>query len=1165
MKKIFQRIIRGLTAALMALSMTPSLGVKAEQITGVPSGYQYRLLNHQSSVVRNLTLKQLGNTTAYCIQPKTDVSFNDVYETEALAHWDGASAQQKETIAMISAFGYGYGSRTDIVYYAAAQSLIWNVLGEPVSWENASTVKTAGNEIMKTVSAYSSNPDPEIIDTVTNEQVGADSADAVLGRTYRIHDKAGAMASMGSLSYENLTVPQGTQNSLKNNYLDVRIDQANTEGRATVHSADSYESAGQPFVLVGYDGGNPAQNLIVRGSTPKKSFSFSLRGTYTEAEFLKTDENGKALSGAEMVLKDMQGNVKESWTSSQEGHHAVLPAGISYQVQETDAPDGYYCLDFTVDIQGSAEGEKEELRNSEKIHYEVMKQDEKGNPVKGAKLMLYDVTDGEAKKVEINDRKGNPWITDGKPRDISAWLHCGHSYSVVESDVSTKYFLAENIRFSVAMQAPEKNEMITETLVDNHISYHFAKVDEKGNPVEDAELTIYDVNDNNRKVYSFTTGAKPTETGLLERGGTYRLVETKTPDGRYTMEEKTFTVPEYHDASPITVTGVDAEIVYEAEKTDENGIPVSGASMELYDITDGKEILIQSFISAEKPVRLNGMMVMHTYRLKETGTPLGYHTAEAKEFTVPSRGNSEPVMITAVDHTIAWNIRKTDIDGNRIADITLTVRDAESNVLIGTWQTKPDTDISIGTLVKEGDTYILEETETVNGYYFSRKKKFTIPASYSENNTVSITMVDEAIHYSILKIDEDGNAAAGAQLELRKESSEEVLDSWISDGTGHTAGHLLHAGETYILHEAAAPNGYFYAKDVTFQVPEYLSEGTKNIEVKMVDDGIHYEIAKHDEEGKSVEGVHLKLTDIEDGSLIGEWDTDKNRIRLDHILKAGHTYLLEETEWINGVQKAADVSFTVPEYGSAAVFTISMIDETNAVNFLKTDPQGNPIAGAVLQILDMDGTLIAEMISTEDQRGIAADSSGRNLAELLKGGSSYILHEAEAPFGYQTAADIIFTMTGTISRPQIIQMTDVPKTVYLKVRKVSLQDDTPLGDCQMTVYHAETDQQAADIHGQKAAVTTAEDGDGMLALPYSPQGYYLKETKAPAGYVIDENQHTVETDHERVFEEKTAASITVKDEKEVNTGIRNMFPMLGMMFAFIVSAGIFAMAKSVNR
>ena len=73
---------------------------------------------------------------------------------------------------------------------------------------------------------------------------------------------------------------------------------------------------------------------------------------------LKTDDSGKALSGAALEIDDENGTPIESWTSGESAHviEAGLEAGKTYMLKETSAPEGYSTIaaaTFSISPNGS--------------------------------------------------------------------------------------------------------------------------------------------------------------------------------------------------------------------------------------------------------------------------------------------------------------------------------------------------------------------------------------------------------------------------------------------------------------------------------------------------------------------------------------------------------------------------------------------------------------------------------------------------------------------------------------------------------------------------------------------------------------------------------------------------------------------------------------------
>lgn len=85
---------------------------------------------------------------------------------------------------------------------------------------------------------------------------------------------------------------------------------------------------------------NEAGEIFVNN---EKVTSVVMRDAMTKASILKTDESGKALSGAQLVVKDSTGKELDKWTSDGKAHEitGLLTVGETYTLSEVSAPSGY--------------------------------------------------------------------------------------------------------------------------------------------------------------------------------------------------------------------------------------------------------------------------------------------------------------------------------------------------------------------------------------------------------------------------------------------------------------------------------------------------------------------------------------------------------------------------------------------------------------------------------------------------------------------------------------------------------------------------------------------------------------------------------------------------------------------------------------------------------
>lgn len=626
--------------------------------------------------------------------------------------------------------------------------------------------------------------------------------------------------------------------------------------------------------------------------------------------------------------------------------------------------------------------------------------------------------------------------------------------------------------------------------------------------------------------------------------GTYQLEEVITSEGMITHEPIKFTIGEDY-MTTVTANGQRVvEVTFENEqltgdvnftkeivKWDEADTTLADYDLTKFGFTltaaediinqDDGTVLVKA---GEKAVRITGDKVNPYETIEETfadkdgnlsftDLPLGkYNLVET----------TSPLNYASNTHTYNIEVKQTVFD--KAVE--------ETNKLLKLFG---DEDRS----VTKDDVLVTVDGETVS------ENGKTIPyviKNYTNKTEITKTTIT------------GGDELPGATIVITDENGNEV-DKWISTEESHKI-EGLERGKTYTLTETSAPDGYYFSNEITFTVDDNANVVQK---IEMIDSPIVYEIKKVDEDGNTVAGVTLTLTDITDSENPVEVElpnggitTDKPFV-LDRTLIAEHTYKLVETELVGGVYKATDIQFTVPKYGTGDTYTITMVDDLVGTSVLKTDDTGKAIAGAKLKIVEAikneDGTYSAgetvyEFTSTE---------KAEDISKYVKGDSYYFLEEVEAPFGYemQTTKDAegneipattLFKVTGTDEEPQVITCVNNRKHFYTSVVKIDANDKTTkLAGAVFTVYKKSDNSIAKDVYGNDAILTSGTEGTVTFELAYNPDGYYVKETSAPTGYLINENSFDVILSEDYDFAANNPVVIYVPDSlapvEEANSGV----------------------------
>lgn len=248
-----------------------------------------------------------------------------------------------------------------------------------------------------------------------------------------------------------------------------------------------------------------------------------------------------------------------------------------------------------------------------------------------------------------------------------------------------------------------------------------------------------------------------------------------------------------------------------------------------------------------------------------------------------------------------------------------------------------------------------------------------------------------------------------------------------SDENGYFEFDEIPYGE-YIIHEIEAPRGYILSNK---SYPVSISEDGEVIEITAENKPITVKISKRDIYGNELKGAKMQIIDSE-GNIVDEWTSDGTN----HVvskLGAGE-YVLKEIAAPDGYVIATDIKFTVDVYGNVTVENVDstavsdngyplivMVDDTTKVRISKQDiTTGEELPGATLQIIDENGNVVEELVSTDEAHFI----EGKLIA-----GKEYTLRETIAPDGYEIANEIRFTVNEDGSVTEVVMYDKLtPKT-----------------------------------------------------------------------------------------------------------------------------------------
>ena len=914
----------------------------------------------------------------------------------------------------------------------------------------------------------------------------------------------------------------------------------------TGHAYSGYLKGGFTFApLIAWNGDSRKQHVgtwITEDPIQTTFLNADFRAQLGSLKLRKTDKGGKLLDGA---VFHVSGNGYDRDVTVTNGEITVneLPIG-DYTVTEKTAPNGYLVnvapFKTTVSANHTAETTITDEAPTGKIS--IKKSDSKGNvqgeaSLEGAEYTVYGADGQEVGKI-TTDKDGNGSLEN---------LVLG-TYTVKETKAPEAYDLDWNT-YTVELTYKDQNTAIILGNVDSKENVKTGKIeikktDTEGNPLKSGEFGIYAnadmyIGDTLYKKGQLVVSIKTDDSGVARSGdlpyGSYYVKEISAPtqeDGNshnFVLSDDTQYVKINGKNKTDTVTFVDKKVT--ASKTTITGTDeIKGAVMTVTD-NDGK--VIDTWTSDGNPHSIKGLHEGWEYTLTETTAPKGYVKAESIKFTVSTDKKDQTIVMKDKQFTAF----KKDVSGkNYVEGAKLEVRDDQNRVVDSWTSTKEDHYVSG---LEEGKTYRLVEAEAPKGYVKAKDVFFTVS---NEKKNESVVMKDAKITASKTEVT-GTKEVEGAKMTVTDEKGKTV-DEWTSGKEEHYVSGL-EEGKTYTLTETTAPNGYVKAESIEFTV----SKDKVNQKVNMLDKQIS--VTKTDITGtQEVPGATLTVKDA-DGNTVDTWVSGEKEHYVSG-LEEGKTYTLIEETAPEGYVRADEITFTVTK--EKIDQEVNMFDAQ--VKVTKTDAlTGDAVKGAEFTVFDKDGNIVDKW--TTD--GTAHAVSG------LDAGCEYILKETKTPEGYMTAPDRTLVVSG--EQNMDIEIKEQPVLTDIEVQKVDAQTKKVIRskDFEFTMY--------SDAECKNAITTVSADKNAGTAtfkdLRYGT--YYIKETKAPTGYllskevkkvVIDDNLENVGKTYSFVYQDTPMPTTGVKTGD--GTDIKKFTALTGISGIVLLICVILILRKKKN-
>ncbi|MDO4803260.1 MAG: Cna B-type domain-containing protein [Lachnospiraceae bacterium] len=882
-----------------------------------------------------------------------------------------------------------------------------------------------------------------------------------------------------------------------------------------------------------------------------------LEDEMTSVKVKKTDiADGSELEGATIQLLDKNGNEVESWTSTKEAHEVKgLTAGEEYTLKETVAPAGYTVASetkFTVDENGNvtSSGTTTIDENGET----VLLIEDAMTVVKVSKTDIASGEELEGATIQLLDKNGDEvesWTSTKEAHEIVG-LKTGEEYTLKETVAPEGYQVTSETKFTI-----DENGNVTSTgttttdesgktvllIEDAKTSVKVSKTDvANGEELEGATIQILDSEGNEVETWTSTKEAHVIEG--LKVGEEYTLKELVAPEGYTIATETTFTVDENNN---VTTTG--------SKTTDENGNTVlliedakTSITVTKVDVAGGEEVegakiqiiddkgdVVEKWTSTKEAHKVEGLKTGVEYTLHEEVAPDGYTVATDTKFVIDEKGNVTFTGTTSSDGSMLVEDTKTSVriskvdvaDGEELEGAMIKILrklsgegEEDKYETAAQWTSTKEAHVVEGLLT--GVEYVLHETVAPQGYTLASDTTFVIGTNGTVITTGSVTtdgegnvvmlIEDSQTAIKVRKTDiASGEELEGATLQVIDKEGNEV-ETWTSTKEDHEITGLK-TGEEYTLRETVAPEGYKVTTDTKFTIDangNVTSSGSMTKDEKgetvllVEDEKTSVKISKTDiASGEEIEGATIQILDSE-GNVVEEWTSEEEAHEVVGLV-TGEEYTLKEIVAPEGYTIASETTFTIDENGDVTSTGTTTKDENGetvllvedaktSVRISKTDiADGSELAGATIQILDSEGNVVEEWISTTSAHEV----------EGLKVGEEYTLKETVAPEGYTVATETTFTIdennnvttTGTTTTDEngnTVILVEDAKTA-IKVSKTDIANGEEIEGATIQILDSE-----GNVVEEWTSTKEAHEVEGLK----TDEEYTLKETVAPEGYTI---------------------------------------------------------------
>ena len=499
-------------------------------------------------------------------------------------------------------------------------------------------------------------------------------------------------------------------------------------------------------------------------------------------------------------------------------------------------------------------------------------------------------------------------------------------------------------------------------------------------------------------------------------------------------------------------------------------------------------LMATGITDADGKLTFAGMYPHGRYYIKELAAADAWKL-NAEPFSVaisPDAKGSDNVIHAAILEPIRneliytpVTLTKTDVTGQQtVPGAQIEVRDSNGNVI---YRAFTDENGEIPNIPVIPGTYFFKEILAPEGYaLYETEMQFSVDRDGNITGTTAVK--DDYTRFTLLKKDADGKPLAGVEFGLIKGIGEPLFTA-VSDENGIVTFEKIPYG-TYSVVETKPLSGYIPNEtairvqiDGTFVNPDIPVATIVNEPNEVL-------VKKIDQDGNSLAGATFALCDAF-GNRTATAESDQDGIVRFERIPYGE-YTIREIIAPSGYLLSKDViSLTMDaDYRNTGEPIATVVNRLKNLPFIKQNTAGQPMAGVSFSLLNATNGDIMETV-TSNSKG---EFSFKNFDYGL-----WIVHENQAPDGYNPMLDYSVSVDGSWTEPASVILTNIPDHYeFLKTDN----EGNPMVGVKFRLEDADGSALQELLSGE----------DGMVYVTgLVPGSYVIRETETLEGFTVSDD------------------------------------------------------------